>query len=38
VVEPGWRFTLDEYVNALIEHVARGETPIAEAAGVAAEV
>jgi N-methylhydantoinase A/oxoprolinase/acetone carboxylase beta subunit len=38
VVEPGWRFTLDEYMNALIKHVARGETPIAEAAGVAAEV
>jgi N-methylhydantoinase A/acetophenone carboxylase len=38
VVEPGWRFTLDEYMNALIEHVGRGETPIAEAAGVAAEV
>jgi N-methylhydantoinase A/acetophenone carboxylase len=37
VVEPGWRFTLDEYMNALIVHVEQAETPIAEAAGVAAE-
>jgi hypothetical protein len=32
VIEPGWRFTLDEYTNGLIEFRAQPEAKAAEAA------
>jgi N-methylhydantoinase A/acetophenone carboxylase len=32
VIEPGWRFTLDEYTNGLIEFRAQPEAEAAEAA------